>query len=205
MSKLKLTLKLLKPPHFDLAALVAWLLFLSVYALVWNNGIGYMLDLAEPLLRTVPCKRYHLLLLGFYIACRATLIMALIMLLSFCVMTCVQCMLPFVSYIKPVYAVGTWLFSENVLMRPLSPSLLPFHAAVLVSSLVLATLYSVALASASDLEDSDRCRSVVVREALGMAMMGLAAYAALALFLTTNPSPPQTTLKKGTQSITAKE
>lgn len=177
-------------PSIDPEAVAAWLLFLCVYALVWNDGIGYMMDLAETLLSPPPCKRYYLLLLGAYIACRATLIMALLTLLTFCVMSCAQCMLPFVAHIRYLHRAGTWLFREQVMCRALRPSLLPFHAAVLISSLLLACTYAVIFASAKDLAEPDRCRAVVVREALGMALMSLSAYAALALFLATmGPGP----------------
>lgn len=178
-----------------LVSLIGWLLFLSVYATVWNEGVGHALVQGE---RLLPLTRFSVLAMGAYAAVRATLLVALILLLLYSVMSTVQCMLPFVEYLMWVHTVGTWLCAERILFVSMQPKLLAFHAAVLLSSLALAVVYSIVYVSDADLADPDRSRSVVVRETLGMAATSIAAYAGLALFLIVS----QITLKKGMTSTT---
>lgn len=173
--------------QLDARVLVGWLVFDYIYMSVWDASISNMVRLASTVTRQVtpaaPLGRAYLFVLGSYSACRATLLVALYMLLMFCVMSCVQCVIPFMAHVKWLHPGMRWVFAEDVLFRPMSPRLLPFHAAVLVASLTVAAVYSVAYASDADLADPDRCTSVVVRQALCMPLLGVCAYLAITLSL----------------------
>lgn len=173
--------------------MVGWLIFINVYSHVWDSGISNMMAHASKITRrvtaTAPLERAYLLVVWSYTACRATLLVALYMLLMFCVMGCVQCVTPFLAHMKRVHAAMTWMFAEDVLFRPMIPKILPFHGAVLVSCLVLAAVYSVVYTSDADLVDPDKCTSVLVKAGLSMPLIGLCAYLGIALFQSTITPP----------------
>lgn len=173
----------------DAKVMVGWVWFLSIYTLVWNASIGSMMRLASSATSRAtpeqPMRRADLFMIGVYVACRAALLVTLYMLLCFCVMSCMQCVLPFLKHLHCFHAAMTWLFAEDVLFQPLKPNLLPFHAAVMVSSLWLATVCAVVSASDADLRVPERSQSVVVREALCMPVLGVCAYLGMALFQST--------------------
>lgn len=171
--------------YVDYETAVSWLLFLTIYALVWNLGVGHSIKLGEPLV-SPNCLRSWLLLLGCYSACRVALLSAMLTLLFYCFMTCVQCMLPFVAHLRVLHSVGTWIFRERVFFGTLRPRLLPFHAAILMACFAVSAMYSIVYISDADLKSPDHCRSLVVREAMAMATLSLAAYSVLAFYITCN-------------------
>lgn len=179
--------------QIDAKLLLGWVVFLIIYMRVWNAGVTNMMRQSSFITKRVspstPMERAYLFVLGAYTACRTTLLVALYLLLIFCVMSCVQCVLPFLAHMKSFHAVMGWVFSEDVLFSPMRPKLLPFHAAVLVSSLVIAAVFSVVYTSDADLMDPDRCTSIVVREALCMPLLGLSAYIGITLFQATITPP----------------
>lgn len=171
--------------QIDAKVMVGWLVFLWIYILVWrastDNAMRMAFTVTSHAKPERPLQRAYLFLFGAYVACRAALLVSLYMLLLFCVMSCVQCVLPFLRHKKCFHAAMTWLFSEDVAFRALQPRLLPFHAAVLLSCLWIATVYSVAYATDADLLDAGRSQSVVKREVLCMPVIGVCAYLGMAL------------------------
>lgn len=173
----------------DAQVMVGWLVFLSIYTLVWKANAVHMMGQAAAATSQAkpekPVKRAYLFLLGTYMAFRAALLVSLYMLLLLCVMSCVQCVLPFLKHKKVFHAIMTWLFAERVMFRALQPKLLPFHAAVLVAALWLTTVYSVVYASDAALSSPERSQSVVNRAALCMPVVGVCAYMGMAVSLST--------------------
>lgn len=174
---------------FDAQAIVGWGTFISIYSLLWNFSVGHMMRQASPVALHNRLRRSSLLLVGGYTACRATLLLALYMVLLFCLMGVVQCVLPFLKHLPRLHAVLSWLCSERVLFHAVSVRLLPLHAAVLASSLTIATVYATVYVRDPDLLDPNLWTSVVVRDALCMAMPGLLAYCGYCL-LTCTLTPP---------------
>lgn len=173
--------------QIDVKVLVGWIIFLSIYAVVWDSNISHMMRISAPLAsmasKDTPFPRSSIFLLGAYTVCRVTLLLSLILLLTFCIMSCVQCILPFMQHITWLYVALTWIYSEGVLFSAVTPKLLPFHAAVFVSCLAISTMYAVVYPCSADLVRPERCMSIIVRDVLCMSGVGLCAYAGLALFL----------------------
>lgn len=173
----------------DVRVLAGWLLFLTIYTMVWDANITHLLHIASPLASMAskenPFPRSSIFLLGTYTACRVTLLLSLVLLLNYCIMSCVQCILPFLQHIPFLFSVITWMYSEGVMFSSMLPRLLPFHAAVLTCSLAIATVYAVVYTSKADLRVPERCMSVMVRDVMCMSAVGVCAYAGLALFLFT--------------------
>lgn len=175
--------------RINVKALTGWAVFIVVYAWVWDASIAHMIRHAQPLVtrasKEAPAQRAAILLIGSYTACRATLLYALYMLLMYSVMSIVQCVLPFPPHSNTTHHAVTWLFSEDILFLSMQPKFLPFHGAVLLSSVAIATLYAVVYPSDADLADPGRTSSIIVRDALCMAAVGALAYFGMALSVLT--------------------
>lgn len=162
--------------------IVGWCVFITLYCFLWNFSIGHMMRQASPDSLHHEFSRGSLFVIGAYTACRVTLLLVLYLLLLFCLMSIMQCILPFLTHLPEIHSMLTWLSSENVLFHAVSPNLLPYHATVLASSLTIATVYALVYISDADLRDDDRWVSVVVRDALCMAAPGVLAYIGYCFF-----------------------
>lgn len=196
-------------PEFDPSTSAGWLLAITIYVMVWNSNINHMMLQAAPMISTVsdtmPLQRKAVFLVGVYTALRATLLITLILLLMFCLMTCTQCMLKLciAQYLartslrwqldtgpKNAHPPGLskfyqglqWFFAADVIFQALQPRFLVYHAAVLCAVLLTATVYAVIYPSDKDLKDPNLCRSLIVRDALCMATVGVMAYIVIGFY-----------------------
>lgn len=177
-------------PHaYNLKGLVGWLVFLAILVLSWDSSISRVMALMEPFATvatsTKPASRLILFLVGAYGACRVALLVCLSMLLLYCAMTCVQCVLPLLPQSAFVWRLAEWLFDEDVLFDPLLPGFLGFHLAVFGGALSLALLFACVSVQDRDLEQPDALRSAVVRESLSMACVSVFAYLGVLVIVST--------------------
>lgn len=184
------------PPSFSTSSfnkrgMIGWLMFLLVLWFAWDTSISRMIRVMEPdagaATQTNPATRLVLFVAGTYTACRVALLTCLTMLILFCVMTCVQCVLvlPLLSQTSWVHNVLTWFFDERVLFAPLRPFFLGYHAAVLAWTVVVALAFSCIYATDRDLSSPDTVRSLVVREVMSMALLGMVAYVGVLFYVAT--------------------
>ena len=177
--------------------LVGWLLFLSAYAVMWDSSISRMLEMAEPRAAAAssdaPVKRTFLLVAGIYATVRTTLLIVLWSLLLFCIVRFSECVLPKVTGPPWIAHIARWLMDVNreALFSAAKPEYLPFHAAVMCSSVAIATVYATIYATQKDLSTANGARSVVAREAIAMPIIGGVAYVGFALLSTLRTSGPQ--------------
>lgn len=172
---------------YNWQGIMGWLIFTSIFLVAWDSSIRRVMMLVEPLAaeasKQQPTPRILLFLLGMYGACRVTLLTCLYMLLLFCIMTCVQGVLPLLSRSTWFYRAASWLFDEAVLFNPAQPAFLSFHSAVFAGTTCIALTYACISSSKFDLTEPDAVRSAVVREALSMAAMSIASYLGILLYI----------------------
>lgn len=168
-------------------ALAGWVLFLSAYAIMWDSSISRMLQMAEPRAAAAdsraPVERTFLFVAGIYATVRTTLLIVMWSLLLFCLVRFAECVLPEVTGPPRIVAVAKWLMEidRGALFSAAKPEYLPFHAAVMCSSIAIATVYATVYATRKDLSTTDGARSVVAREAIAMPAIGGVAYIGFAL------------------------
>lgn len=168
--------------RIDADVLVGWSVFTSVYILLWNSNIAHMIHQGNTALDVARLNRGSVFILGAYTVCRVTLLLILYFLLLFCLMSMIQCILPFLVHMHAFHHTLRWIFAEEVLFRSFSPSLLPFHATVFAAGLALPIIYSTVRVSDDDLTDSHKSHSIIVQEALAMAALGSVAYLGIGFF-----------------------
>lgn len=172
--------------HFDTTKLLGWTVFMLVYACAWDASVTRMMQMAEPMAVAAsdssPTQRIALFAVGVYAVFRTTLMFLIAMLLIFCMMRALECVLPYVTrptwIVQPLkdcmkmgYVTFTWA----------NPSFIPFHGAVMCAMVVVAGAYAAVYPTDSDLASPDMTRSVVARAALSMSVVGVMTYAGFAL------------------------
>lgn len=190
----------------DVPEFIGWVIFIAIYLVVWDAGIAHLLRLASQInsntSQSNPVRRSSLFVLGSYAICRTTLSLVLSLLLLLCLERAYKVMKTHMIQFDDPQAllvrnrlgdvIGTigrqttltwWLqwFNEDSLYRPMKPTLLPFHASVFVSAVLIATVFAVVYPSPKDLESKDVMKSTFVRQALCMSSTGLIAYVIMML------------------------